>query len=105
MGGDLTLALGDNPVFDADMLSGQPVWPAGNIASGIDIRRACLQEFVHHDAAIDAKPRRLCKPSCGTDTDADHDQIGIQLLAGGGLAAIVRATRPVPNSGERSRSP
>ena len=30
MRGDLTLALGDNPVFDADMLSGQPVRPAGN---------------------------------------------------------------------------
>ena len=57
----LTLTLGDDPVFDADMLPGQPVGPAGNVASGIDIRHACLQEFVHHDAAIDSESRRLCK--------------------------------------------
>src|SRR5581483_9434231 len=39
----LTLAFGDHPVLDADVLFRVPVGPARNVAGGVDARNAGLQ--------------------------------------------------------------
>src|SRR5664280_1615892 len=38
--GSLPLTLGDNPVFDADTLAGEPVRPSRDVTSGEDARNA-----------------------------------------------------------------
>lgn len=50
--GDLSLALGDDPVFDAKRLARMGVRPASNVARGKDPRHACFEVFVDDNAAI-----------------------------------------------------
>src|SRR5690348_16133761 len=55
----LALALGDDPMLDADGLAGQPVGPTGDVACSIDAGNAGLQILADHDAAIDGYPGML----------------------------------------------
>ena len=54
--GHLTLALGDDPVFDADSRAGVGIGPSSDVAGGEHARRAGLEILVDGDAAIDASP-------------------------------------------------
>jgi hypothetical protein len=69
-------------MLDADTLPGQPIRPAGDVARCKDAWRSGLQELVDHNAAIDGKPRLLRKCHRGSDTNTNHNQLGIELLAG-----------------------
>src|SRR6185437_6915602 len=52
----LALALGDDPVFDANLLTGQPVGPARDVAGSEDAWDAALEVLIDDDAAIDSEP-------------------------------------------------
>ena len=52
----LPLALGHDKMFDADSFAGEPIRPARDVAGGEDTRDACLEVFVHRDAAINGEP-------------------------------------------------
>ena len=52
----LTLALGDDPMFDTNSLTGQPVRPSRDVADGEDALDAGLEILIDDNAAID-RPR------------------------------------------------
>src|SRR5665213_3784452 len=49
----LALALGDDPMFDSNPLTGQPIGPARDVAGGEDAWNAALEVLIDDDAAID----------------------------------------------------
>ena len=50
--GDLALAFGDDPMLDADPSTGEPIWPACNVARREDAGYACLKILVDRNAAV-----------------------------------------------------
>src|SRR3974377_184509 len=52
----LTLALGDDPVLDADALTHIGIGPARNVAGGVDVRRAGLKILVPACRGVDREP-------------------------------------------------
>ena len=77
-GGDLSLALGDDPVLDADRHPGMRIGPARNVAGGKDIGRTGLEVFVDYDAAIDREFGLLRELEPRPHTDPDNDEVGRQ---------------------------
>jgi hypothetical protein len=63
----LALALGDDPMFDADSLTGKPVRPARDVAGSEDALDAVLEVLIDDSAAIDLESRlfrhRNCRPA------------------------------------------
>ena len=51
----LALALGDDPMFDADLLTGKPVRPARDVAGSEDALDAVLEVLIDDSAAIDLR--------------------------------------------------
>jgi hypothetical protein len=52
----LALALGDNPMFDANSLTGQPIRPSRDITGSEDARDAAFEVLIDDNAAIDLEP-------------------------------------------------
>src|ERR1700719_3747427 len=55
--GGLALALGHDPVLDAQPLAAVAIGPAGDVAGGVDAGHAGLEIVVDEHAAIDGEPR------------------------------------------------
>src|SRR5579864_9443213 len=75
-GRGLTLAFGQHPVLDADVLACERVRPARDVARRKDARNARLEVLVHRDAAIDGEACLFRQGDHWADTDADDDQVG-----------------------------
>ncbi len=58
-----TLALGDNPMLDADTGAGQPVRPARDVARGIDAGPARVQVLVDPSWTKVQQKRSTCNPT------------------------------------------
>src|SRR5665213_2207061 len=52
----LPLTLGHNKMFDADPFIDEPIRPTRDIAGRKNTRHACLEVFVHGNAAINSDP-------------------------------------------------
>ncbi len=74
---NLSLALGDDPMFDPDRLAAVRVRPAGDVASGEDARRGRLEIGVDHDAAIHPEAGRFGNPDARAHAKARHDEVGL----------------------------
>ena len=61
----LTLAFGDDPVFDANPLAGVRIGPACDVSGGEDAGRAGLEVLVDCDAAIDREAGLLREAEIG----------------------------------------
>jgi hypothetical protein len=91
-------------VLDPDALSGEPVRPTRNVAGGVDILLAGLEEFVHHHTAVDGKARLGCECHRGTDTDTDNNKVGIKSF-GHWLLTLCTSHEPhegAPGSGHNT---
>jgi len=55
----LTLAFGDDPMFDADALARQPVGPPGDVAGSIDARKAGLEILTLEGDDALGRPRQI----------------------------------------------
>src|SRR5487761_1984678 len=75
--GGLPLALGDDPVLDADSLAGEPVRPARDVAGREDARNIRFEAFVDRDAAVGGEARLFRQCDHRPYADADDDQIGL----------------------------
>jgi hypothetical protein len=78
---NLALALCDDPVLDADTLSGQLVGPARDVAGGEDTRNAGFEMFVHRHATIRLDSGALGEFDERLDADPDHNQVGANCVA------------------------
>src|SRR6202011_719438 len=65
----LPLALGDDPVLDADLLAAMRVRPAREITGGEDAGDAGFEILVDGDAAVDRQPRLFGEPDHRPDAD------------------------------------
>ncbi len=95
LGGRLPLALGYDPVLDADPLASERIRPARDVACGEHAGRAGLEILVHEDAGVDLEPRRLRDVGHRPHADPDDDEIGIDCLA------ILQRNPPVVDGSER----
>src|SRR5205823_10625329 len=77
----LSLALGNHPMLDANGLAAVRIGPACNVARREDPRCARFEIGVHHDAAINGKPRRFGKPGSWAHANTGDDEIGLQPVA------------------------
>jgi hypothetical protein len=57
----LALALGDNEMFDANMLTRMRIGPTHNISGGKYAWRTGFEEFVDQDTPIDRQAGMLCQ--------------------------------------------
>src|ERR1700674_1910502 len=78
----LPLALGNNPVLDADLLAAVRVRPAREITGGENAGDAGFEILVDGDAAVDREPGMLGKPDRRLDADTDDHEIRCQRLTG-----------------------
>ena len=85
---DLPLALGDDPVLDADRLAAEPVRPARDVARCVDAGDARRQVPVDADATVDGEARLLRERDRRPNADADDDQIGASVSP---FASVTRA--------------
>src|SRR5208282_2797741 len=53
----LPFALANHPMFQANILPGMRIVPAGDIACGVNAGDACFEKFVHQHALIERKAR------------------------------------------------
>src|SRR5262249_19093505 len=74
-GCDLTLALGDDPMLDADRSAAQRVRPAGDVAGGEDSGLARLEIGIDADTAIEPEARPLGEFSAGAHAPPHPPQI------------------------------
>ena len=77
----LALALGHDPVLDADRLAAVRIGPARDVAGGEDAGRAGLEILVDHDAAVDREPGRLGQLDRAAARRRPHHQIGLERAA------------------------
>ena len=75
--GGLALALGHDPMFDANGFEGMRIGPARNVARGVDAGNAGFQIGVDGDAPIDRQPGLLGQSKTGPHADANHHDIGL----------------------------
>ena len=74
---DLTLALGDDPMFHADAVAGMRIRPSRDIPGSENAGRGGLEEFVDQNAAIERKAGSLGEHGRRTHADAHHREVGI----------------------------
>ena len=55
----LPMALGNDPMFDANTLAAVWVGPTGDIARSVDVRLARLEKLIDQNAAIESNSRLL----------------------------------------------
>ncbi len=94
---DSALLGGDRPVLEAHPGVKDRVGPAGEIARGIDTRRAGLQRLVALDSVAELEPGGDEPVGRRRDADADHDEVGLDPGAVGeayGLDLIDRLRSP-----------
>ena len=77
----LALALGDDPMFDANSLTGQPVGPARDVAGSEDAWNAALEVLIDDDTAIDREPRLFRQRDCWPHADPDDDEVGLKAFS------------------------
>jgi hypothetical protein len=77
----LALALGDDPMFDAYSLTGQPVRPARDVASSEDAGNAALEVLVDDNAAIDREPCLFRQRDRWPYADPDDDKVSRKALS------------------------
>ena len=77
----LALALGDDPVFDTNSLTGQPVRPACDVADSEDAWNAALEVFIDDDTAIDREPRLFRQRDCWPHADPDDNEVGLKAFS------------------------
>ena len=75
------LALGDDPMFDANSLAGEPVRPARDVAGSEDALDAGLEVLVDDKAAIDLEPRLFRQRDCRPDADPDDNEVGLKAFS------------------------
>ena len=80
-GGDLALALRDDPVLDADALAGTRIGPARHVPCGEDPGRARFEVLVHGDATVQRQACLLGESGRRPDADTHHDEVGIESRA------------------------
>src|SRR6185295_19334488 len=72
----LALALGDDPVLDADALAAVRIGPARDVAGGVEAGRAGLEVFVDREALVGGEAGRLGQRQRRAHADADDDEVG-----------------------------
>lgn len=77
----LSLALGHDPVLDANIVPGQRVGPARDVAGGEDTRNAGFEMFVHRHATIRLDSGAFGEFDERLDADPDHNQVGANCVA------------------------
>src|SRR5665213_630099 len=77
----LALALGDDPMFDADPLTGKSVRPACDVASREDASDAGLEIFIDDNAAINLEPRLFRQRDRRPHADPDDDEVGLKAFS------------------------
>src|SRR5262249_59499677 len=92
-GRDLSLALGNDPVLDADALPRVRIGPSRDVAGGEDAGDARLEEFVDEDAVVGREPGLLRDRDRRPHADAHHDAIGIERPAAAERDAASRDRR------------
>src|SRR5579859_7331004 len=75
---DLSLSLGNCPVFNPDLLPGTRIGPSSNVASRVNARLACFQILVDENASIDRQPSLICEYQQGPNPGSDDYEIRIQ---------------------------
>src|SRR3954447_22623818 len=76
----LTLALGNHPVLDANIVAGMRIGPARNIACGIDAGSARFEIGIHLYAAVHYEARLLGERQTRPHANAEHHKIGFDRL-------------------------
>src|SRR5215831_15708824 len=76
-GSDLSLALGNDPVFDPNELLGPNVGPTRDVARGKDSRHARFEVFIHHDASIDLQSSLLGQDHHRAHAYTQDEEIGL----------------------------
>src|SRR5262249_23256711 len=76
LGRDLTLALGNDPMLDAEALTRMRIGPSRDVAGGIDAMNAGLEILVDGDAAFERKSRLFRYAERGPHADAHHHEVG-----------------------------
>src|SRR6185437_1136192 len=79
--GCLALALGDDPMFDTNPLTGQSVGPARDVAGGEDAWNAALEVLIDDDTAIDREPGLFRQRECWPHADPDDDEVGLKAFS------------------------
>ncbi len=79
--GGLALALGDDPMLDANTLLAMGVGPARDVASRKDPGHAGFEVGVHDHPAVERKAGCFRKRRAWTHPDAGDDEIGIEHAA------------------------
>ena len=77
----LALALGDDPMFDADSLTGKPVRPARDVAGSEDALDAGFEVLIDDSAAIDLESRLFRQRDWRPDADPDDDEVGLKAFS------------------------
>src|SRR5436309_3544551 len=79
--GGLALALGHNPMFDADTLCGMWIGPARDVARGVNSGYAGLEIAIDLHAAIKPQSRVLGQSETRPHAYPDYHEFGIQYAA------------------------
>ena len=72
------MALGDDPVLDADQLARSPIGPAGRVAGGEDAGRGGLEILADDDSLLDGEAGRLRQGRRRPHADADDDEVRVE---------------------------
>src|SRR5665213_2804449 len=76
----LALALGDNPMFDANSLTAQSVRPTRDVAGSEDAWDARLEALIDDNAAINLDPRLFRQRDCRPHANPDDDEVGLKAF-------------------------
>jgi hypothetical protein len=77
----LPLTLGNNPVFDADVLTTMRIGPTCDVAGGVDVWFARLEVLIHDNPAVGFETCLLGKLEAGPNADTYDYEISIERVA------------------------
>ena len=77
----LPLTFGDNPVFDADVLTTMRIGPACDVAGGVDVPFARLEVLIDDNPAVGFETCLLGKLEAGPNSDSYDYEISLERIA------------------------